>query len=258
MNIGPIPIRFIDLMDITIVAFLLYQLYQIIKGSFAIYIFYSVLLFFIFWLLIKDNFLLLGTIFRQIIGVGVIALLIVFQPELRRLMILIGTRLMSKFPATLNDFFSSNIDNFNHDNTPIDIITKACVSLSEKRIGALIVLKKNSPLDDYIKTGEEINAIVTESLIESIFNKHSPLHDGAIIISGKRIIAAKCILPVYDKTDLPTDYGLRHRAALGLSVETDAIIIVVSEETGNISIAELGNIQVINKKLLYTMLKEKF
>ena len=122
----------------------------------------------------------------------------------------------------------------------------------------MIVLKRNSPLDDYIKTGEEINAKVTESLIESIFNKHSPLHDGAIIISGNRIIAAKCILPISDKIDLPPDFGLRHRAALGLSIETDAIIIVVSEESGNISIAELGNIEIINKKILFSVLREKF
>lgn len=258
MHIGPIPVRFIDLLDITIVAFLLYQLYQLIKGSFAIYIFYSVILFFLFWLIIRDNFLLLSTIFRQIIGVGVIALLIVFQPELRRLMTLIGTRFMSRFPSTLNEIFSNDIDNFNIANLPLNTITRVCHSLSEKKIGALIVLKRNSPLDDIINTGEEINAKVTEGLIESIFNKNSPLHDGAIVISGNRILAAKCILPISDKTDLPADFGLRHRAALGLSLETDAIIIVISEETGNISIAEFGNIQTINKKFLFTILKEKF
>ncbi len=256
MHIGPVPVRFLDIVDILLVAFLMYQIYLLIKGSIAIYIFITVLAFWALWWLVKDNLILLGSILGQIISVGVIAVIVVFQPELRRFLVLFGTRYLSKTGITLDNLFPSSSSL--RRNIPINSIVKACINMAKDRTGALIVLKRKSPLDVYEQSGDILEAVISSRLIESVFNKYSPLHDGAMIIINDRIRAARCVLPVSDNFELPANYGLRHRAAIGLTEETDALVIIISEETGEISLAEAGRIKRVDTKVLFRILEKEF
>ena len=256
MHIGPVPVRFLDIIDILIVAFLMYQIYLLIKGSIAIYIFVTVLAFWALWWLVKDNLILLGSILGQIISVGVIAVIVVFQPELRRFLVLFGTRYLSKTGLTLDNLFP--VSSAMKSNVPINSIVKACINMAKNRTGALIVLKRKSPLDFYEQNGDIIDAVISSRLIESVFNKHSPLHDGAMIIANEKIRAARCVLPVSDNFELPAHYGLRHRAAIGLFGQSDAIVIIISEETGDISLAEAGRIKRVDTKILFRILEKEF
>jgi len=256
MHIGPVPVRFLDIIDILLVAFLMYQIYLLIKGSIAIYIFITVLAFWALWWLVKDNLILLGSILGQIISVGVIAVIVVFQPELRRFLVLFGTRYLSKSGITLDNLFPSS-SSLKRD-LPINAIVKACINMAKNRTGALIVIKRKSPLDVYEQSGDILEAMISSRLIESVFNKYSPLHDGAMIISIDKIRAARCVLPVSDNFELPANYGLRHRAAIGLTEETDALVIIISEETGEISLAEAGRIKRVDTKVLFRILEKEF
>lgn len=251
-----IHVRIIDIIDILLVAFLMYQVYRLVKGTIATYIFITIITFYVVWLLVKDNMLLLGSILGQIIGVGAIALIVVFQPELRRFLILFSVRYLPKAGISIDSFFS-RIGNV----VPVmnvNGIIKACVNMSKDRIGALIVLQRNSLMDSYVGTGDVIDARTTSRLIESIFNKWGPLHDGAVIIYQDKIRAAGCILPVSDNFEIPEHYGLRHRAGVGLSEQTDALVIIVSEETGGISLAEGGKLTPIDIKALHKKMEEEF
>jgi diadenylate cyclase len=253
-----ITFRILDLIDILFTAFLLYQVYRLIKGTVALNIFIGIFSFYLVWLLVKAlNMHLLGSILGQFIGVGVIALIIVFQQEIRRFLLLIGTRYLSNRALSFDKIFS-----FDFRPTPkvrVNSIVKACKSLSDKKIGALIVIARQSELLPYTQTGDILNADTSSRLIESIFSKGSPLHDGAIIIIDEKINAARCVLPISENTNLPPDYGMRHRAALGMSELTDAVIIAVSEESGEISLAESGRIQKdISMKDLMQSLEDEF
>ena len=256
MHIGPVPVRFLDIIDILLVAFLMYQIYLLIKGSIAIYIFITVLAFWALWWLVKDNLILLGSILGQIISVGVIAVIVVFQPELRRFLVLFGTRYLSKSGITLDNLFPSS-SSLKRD-LPINAIVKACINMAKNRTGALIVIKRKSPLDVYEQSGDILEAMISSRLIESVFNKYSPLHDGSMIINIDKIRAARCVLPVSDNFELPANYGLRHRAAIGLTEETDALVIIISEETGEISLAEAGRIKRVDTKVLFRILEKEF
>jgi len=251
-----IQIRIIDIIDILLVAFLMYQVYMLIKGTIATYIFVTVITFYVVWLLVKDNMLLLGSILGQIIGVGAIALVVVFQQELRRFLILFSVRYLPKAGISIDNFFSKMGTGMPVMN--INGIIKACVNMSKDRIGALIVLQRNSMLDAYVGTGDIIDARTTSRLLEAIFNKWGPLHDGAVIIYQDKIRAACCILPVSDNFEIPEYYGLRHRAGVGLSEQTDALVIVISEETGGISLAEGGSLIPADTKTLHKKLEEEF
>jgi diadenylate cyclase len=251
-----IHIRIIDVIDILLVAFLMYQIYMLIRGTIATYIFVTIITFYVAWLLVKDNMLLLGGILGQIIGVGAIAIIVVFQPELRRFLIMFSSRYLPKAGISIDNFFSNIGTSLPVIN--INGIIKACVNMSKDRIGALIVLQRNSMLDSYAGTGDIIDAGTTSRLIESIFNKGGPLHDGAVIIHRDKIRAACCILPVSDNFEIPEHYGLRHRAGLGLSEQTDAMVIIVSEETGGISLAEAGVLTPVDIRTLYNKLEEEF
>ena len=233
-----IHIRIIDIIDILLVAFLMYQIYMLIKGTIATYIFVTIITFYVVWLLVKDNMLLLGGILGQIIGVGAIAIIVVFQQELRRFLIMFSARYLPKAGISIDNFFSKIGTGLPVMN--INGIIKACVNMSKDHVGALIVLQRNSMLDAYAGTGDVLDARTTSRLIESIFNKRGPLHDGAVIIYQDKIRAACCILPVSENFEIPEHYGLRHRAGIGLSEQTDALVIIISEETGDISIAEGG------------------
>lgn len=229
---------------------------MLIKSTIATYIFVTIITFYVVWLLVKDNMLLLGSILGQIIGVGAIAIIVVFQQELRRFLIQFSARYLPKAGISI-DSFLSRIGTGLPD-LQINAIVKACMNMSKERVGALIVLQRNSMLDAYTVTGDILEARTTSRLLESIFNKTGPLHDGAVIIHRDKIKAACCILPVSDNFEIPEHYGLRHRAGLGLTEQTDALVIIVSEETGNISLADSGNLQPTDLKALHKKLEEDF
>ena len=250
-----ITVRVIDIIDILLVAYLMYMVYNLIKGTIATYIFITILIFYVVWLLVKDNMLLMGSILGQIIGVGAIAIIVIFQQELRRFLILFSTRYLDRAGSSFDSLFTG----FSSGKPVVNLnaIIQAVMNMSKNRTGALIALQRKSLLDIYIETGEMLNSSTSSRLIESIFNKNSPLHDGGVVIMDDKIRAAQCIFPISENYSLPQDYGLRHRAAIGLSEQTDALVIIVSEETGDISLAEGGKIQTLDTKALLKILEEK-
>ena len=260
-HIGFLNVRLLDILDILIVAFLLFKVYQLLKGGAAMNIFTGILaIYVLWWLFVKIlDMQLLGAILGQFMSVGVLALIIVFQQEVRRFLLLIGTN-----SFTGKDSFTRRLISWNWQAaraTPVNLapLIKACQSMSKSKTGAIIVLARKSDLEFYESTGDIMEAEVSKRLLESIFFKNSPLHDGAVIIHDNKIKAARCILPVTENTDLPAHYGMRHRAALGITEQTDAISIIVSEETGTISLAIDGKISYnITPEELEKQLKEVF
>lgn len=235
---GFVPFTFIDLVDIFFVALIMYWIYRTTRGTNAPYILTGIIIVYLLWVIVRTlNMELLSTILGQFVSVGVIALIIVFQPELRRFLQMIGMR--QKGLHFITHIFSSG------DHTPaINLlpIVSACRDMAAVNTGALIVISQQSDLRLITEGGIALDAKVSTSLLKNIFFKNAPLHDGAVVIEGDRIVAAKCILPV-TQSDVPKSYGTRHRAAIGLSEISDAIVVVVSEETGGISIASGGNIR---------------
>ena len=227
-----------DLIDILLVAYLLYQSYRLMKGSGTINIFIGILVFIGFWVIVSQvlEMRLLGSILDKLTSVGVLAIFILFQDEIRKFLVNLGSQ---KRLGNLLNYFTKHKKNTG-EKTDIMPIVMACMSMSKGKTGALIVIEKNVPLNEIIRTGETINADVNQRLIENIFFKNSPLHDGAMVIRNQQIIAAGCILPVSHDLNIPKELGLRHRAAMGVSQETDALAIIVSEETGGISAAYKG------------------
>ena len=235
---GFIPFTFIDMLDILLVAGLLFIVYKAMKGTSAPYIMVGIVIIYLVWVVVKAlNMELLSTILGQIISVGVIALLVIFQPELRRFLFTLGMR--QKEMDFITRFLSMQRK---HSSTNTSPIASACRDMSEEKVGALIVFRRKDDLQFVIESGIALDATITVSLIKNIFFKNAPLHDGAVVIENNRIIAAKCILPV-TQSNVPKSYGTRHRAAIGLSEMTDAVVLVVSEETGAISIVKGGKIK---------------
>ncbi|GMO37039.1 MAG: diadenylate cyclase CdaA [Candidatus Azobacteroides pseudotrichonymphae] len=228
-----------DVVDIILVVFFTYKTYHSIKKTGAITIFTGVLAFVILWILVSQILQMhfMGSILDKFINVGVILLTIVFQKEIREFLQNLGSNRGIKILVKL--FKPSSVQN---DISYIKSIAGALANLAKRKEGALIAIQQDILLSSFIKTGENIDANINTLLIENIFFKNSPLHDGAIIIAGERIISAACILPVSQNQDIPSSYGLRHRSALGLSEQTDAKIIVISEETGKISLAHKGHL----------------
>lgn len=231
-----IDFRLLDVIDILLVAFLLYQLYRLIRGTVAINVLIGVMAIFLIWKVVQAlQMELLSEILGQFIGVGVIALVIVFQQEIRKFLLVIGSTNFSGKNALFRPL-SWMGDNSN--DLPVDEVVSACKNLRLTKTGVLIVIERRSRLGFYEETGTELDAKVTGRLLETIFNKYSPLHDGAVIIRGSAILAASCILPVTERRDIPSRFGLRHRAAIGIAEKTDALALVVSEETGDFSLAD--------------------
>ncbi len=253
-----INIRILDILDIVLVALLMYQLHALVKGTVAINIAIGILVIYLFWGIVKMlKMELLGNILGQVIGVGVIALIIVFQQEIRRFLIHIGSRYVAKNRMRFENFFNMDIDSRPAIRTKS--ILKAVINMSNTRTGALIVIRKKSTLDIYAQAGDVLDANTSSRIIISIFNKLSPLHDGAIIIDQEKIFAARAVLPISDSPDLSPEHGLRHRAALGITELTDAVVIVVSEETGEISFVRNGKLDKdISPKKLMAYLNEDF
>ena len=236
-----IQVRFLDVIDIFLVAIIFYEIYRLVKGTVALSIFMGIFFIFIVWLVVKSlKMELLGSILGQLFGVGAIAIIIVFQQEVRRFLLMLGSRYRTNRRFSLENLFSNQFK-FASKASLLTIV-EACHQMSENRTGALIVLARESELQEYVETGKNIDADITSELIKSIFFKNSPLHDGAMIISLNRIKSARCILPISQKLEISPVLGLRHRAAIGLSEQTDAFVIVVSEESGHISISSNGEL----------------
>jgi len=255
-----ITIRFLDIIDIFLVAFLLYQIYMLIKGTAAMNIFAALFFLYIVWkAVVALNMELLGSILGQLLGVGVIAILIVFQQEIRRFLLFIGSKYLSKNKFSLDRLINIQFTPVtNKYKQIIPSLSLACDNMSKTLTGALIVITRQNDLRVYAETGDILNADVSERLLENIFFKNSPLHDGAVIVKGSKVHAARCVLPVTDNPNLPAHYGMRHRAAVGITEETDALVISVSEETGKISVIENGGIQTnLSSSDLERILNEK-
>jgi len=229
----------LDVIDIILVALLLYYVYKLIKGTVAINIFVGIVISYLIYLLVDAlQMKMLTRILGGFMSVGIIALIVVFQPEIRKFLLMIGSTNIGKrgqFFKRLN-FLKTQTAN----ETDAEIVVAACIKMGSSKTGALIVLERNNNLDFLVNTGDEMNITVTQPILESIFFKNSPLHDGAIIITNNNIKATRVILPVNNEKNIPLRFGLRHRAAIGITEKTDAIALVVSEETGQVSYIKNG------------------
>ncbi|MBR3571970.1 MAG: diadenylate cyclase CdaA [Bacteroidales bacterium] len=231
--------RIIDAIDILIVALVLYQLYRLTKGTAAVKLFWMIVVFYVIWKVVEFfHFTMLSELLGELINVGILAVIILFAPEIRKFLLYIGD-------GRLLHFFSDKFGKQEKSSAFLDeveAVREACHHMSDNMTGALIIFARKTPLDEFISTGKVIDAVPTPELLENIFFKNSPLHDGAVIIKDHRIVAARCILPVSKSSDLPQSAGLRHRSALGSTEMTDALAVVVSEQTGAISLCKNGQL----------------
>lgn len=241
-NIGFLEINWVDIIDILLVSVLLYQVYKLMRGSVAIKVFLGFLVLYLIFLVVKAAQMeLLTNILGQFMGVGVLAAIILFQQEIRKFLLLLGRTPVFNEGYLYQNFKSLWSDKSGYKRSDITPLIEAAKTLGGTNTGALIVLSKNSELKFYAESGDRMDAIISKRLLMAIFNKYSPLHDGAVIIHNNKIVAARCILPVTER-QVPAQFGLRHRAAVGMSENTDTLVIVVSEETGQISTMRDGEI----------------
>ena len=243
MGFGFLDITLVDIIDIFVVALIMFQVYRLTRGTNALRIVVGILIIYLLWIVTRVlNMELLSMILGQIIGVGVIALIIVFQQEIRRFLILLGTQYTNRRVSFMARLFRPRGRKVKVVGQEwIDTVVGACADMAKTKTGALIVIARKVNLLPFIEQGERIDALISASLIKNIFFKNSPLHDGAMVIADDRIAAARCVLPSTER-EVPMEFGMRHRAALGASEITDALVIVISEERGTISIARKGHI----------------
>ena len=243
MGFGFLDITLVDIIDIFVVALIMFQVYRLTRGTNALRIVVGILIIYLLWIVTRVlNMELLSMILGQIIGVGVIALIIVFQQEIRRFLILLDTQYTNRRVSFMARLFRPRGRKVKVVGQEwIDTVVGACADMAKTKTGALIVIARKVNLLPFIEQGERIDALISASLIKNIFFKNSPLHDGAMVIADDRIAAARCVLPSTER-EVPMEFGMRHRAALGASEITDALVIVVSEERGTISIARKGHI----------------
>ena len=232
-----------DFIDVLLVALMLYYIYRLMRESRSLNVFVGIMVFIVIWLFVSQvlQMRLLGSILDKLVSVGVIALIVLFQEDIRKVLYNLGAH--QRVQTIVRFFMPKRTSDRDRSELKKSImpIVMACLQMGKGKVGALIVIERNMPLDDIATTGDIIDANINQQLIENIFFKNSPLHDGAMLITHRRIRAAGCILPVSHDLNIPKELGLRHRAALGISQESDALAIIVSEETGNISIARAGN-----------------
>lgn len=241
---GFLEMSFADILDIFLLGLIIFFAFKWLRGSSAMSIFVAIVSLYLIRVLVSAfNMRLMTAIMETVLDVGVIALIIIFQPEIRKFLISLGNRYMNsaKGREIVNRILGKRVAGM-ADSEAVNDITEACRRMSEDKTGALIVLAHRTPLDDIIGTGDRIDAAVHRRLIMNLFFKNSPLHDGAMVISGNRIIAARCTLPITERTDIPANYGMRHKAAIGITEVSDADVIVVSEETGRISFVKGGEV----------------
>ena len=232
-----IDISWIDVLDVLMVGLLIYWLIRVVRGTSAVNIFLGILLLYVIWIASRAiGMKLLSFILGQ-------ALLVIFQPEIRRFLLRISSSTSAAAQRGIFTKLFKQARTGGMQPAELEELTAACQQMSETRTGALIVLRHGSGLGEIIDTGDEIDARISRRLIENIFFKNAPLHDGAMILSDTRILAARCTLPITQRQDIPAHYGMRHRAAIGLSEACDASVIVVSEETGHISFVQEGRIK---------------
>jgi diadenylate cyclase len=232
----------LDIIDIVLVAIIFFQLYRLIRGTAAFSIFIGIFFIYLSWIVVKAlNMELITALLGQVIGVGVIALIIVFQQEVRRFLLVLGNRYINSSRFSLGKLFSSVKDEQGSTKGAEEIV-RACETMASKKIGALIVIGRLSSLDLLAEGGEILKAQISSELLETIFFKNTPLHDGAVLIEGGLILAARCPLPITDQVSLAPHFGMRHRAAVGMSEHSDALVIVVSEESGYITVVDSGKV----------------
>ncbi len=249
-----LPFGLADILDIFFVGLLLYFLFRWLKGTSAVNIFLGILFFYVLWkLVVLFHMDMLSEILGQFLGVGVIALIVIFQPEIRNFFLFIGKN------NFLKNIVQQKEEGGNYSEQEIQEIVLACENMAASKTGALFVLTKENPLEEIVKTGEPIHARISRELIETIFFKNTPLHDGALIIRNREMTAARCILPVSQKEDIPSHLGLRHRASIGVTENTDCITVIVSEQTGHISYCTNGVIhEHVSPKALKDLLTKAF
>lgn len=236
-----------DVLDIILVAVIIYLVFRWIRGSSAMSIFIAIFSLYVIRVIVSAlNMKMMNALMETVLDVGVLALIVIFQPEIRRFLISLGNRYRSasKRDSVFARLFGRAADHM--DSATVTEIVEACRRMSESKTGALIVFPGRNSLEDIVATGDRIDGQVSRRLILNLFFKNSPLHDGAVIIDGNRIIAARCTLPITEKTDLPASYGMRHKAAVGISESSDAAVVVVSEETGTVSYVSGGAVTTIN------------
>lgn len=237
IQIGFLALRLVDILDIGAISFLLYQVYKLIRGSVAVRIFLGFFSLYLIYLVVRAlDMELLTAILGQFMGVGVIAVIILFQQEIRKFLQVLGRTTLFNSEG----IFSSIFRREGEEELEVNAVMDAIISLGASNIGAILVFSRDSGLKFYAESGDNLDALVSKRLLISIFNKYGPLHDGAVIIHKNRINAARVVLPVTEKSDLPAQFGMRHRAAIGMSEVTDTLIVVVSEETGQLSVARNG------------------
>lgn len=261
--IGFLEITIVDIIDMFFVSILLYQVYKLMKGSVAIKIFLGFLFLYLIFLVVEAvDMELLSIILGQFMGVGVIAVLILFQQEIRKFLMLLGKTTVfdeGNIFKNVSQIWREKFDKTHLNLTPL---MDAIKSMSGSNTGALFVFSKDSELKFYADSGDRMEALISKRLILAVFNKLSPLHDGAAIVNENRIIAARCILPVSERDDIPAQFGLRHRAAIGMSENTDTLVVVVSEENGQLTCARHGHfehnlsIQEVRKKINEYLINE--
>ena len=261
---GFLQLSLADILDILLLALIIFIIFRWIRGTSAMSIFVAIISLYVIRVVVSAfNMRLMTALMETVLDVGVLALIVIFQPEIRKFLISLGNRYMNnaKGRAIINRIFGKNTSSM-ADSQTVNDLTEACRRMSEDKTGALIVIAQRVPLDEIIGTGDRIDAAVHRRLIANIFFKNSPLHDGAMVIAGNRIVAARCTLPITERTDLPAYYGMRHKAAIGITEMSDADVIVVSEETGRISFVRSGNVTTIQninelKLLLNTSMEEE-
>ena len=235
-------IRMVDVIDILIVAVLVYYIYRMVRGTNVMLIFWALIVLLVSWR-VADllEMRLLGALLGGVASVGLIALVVIFQPEIRKFLLFLGTK------TQLDESWLQRLQFWRHQQqvskgSSYEAYVNACMHMSQSRTGALIVFKRKNEVEEIIDTGERIDALASSPLIESLFFKNSPLHDGAVIAHGNQILAARCILPVTSRLDVDPNLGLRHRSAIGVTEQLDVLSVIVSEETGSISYAVDGEI----------------
>lgn len=264
-SIGFLQISLADILDILLLGVIIYVAFRWLRGSSAMSIFVAIVSLYLIRVITGAfNMRLMTAILDMILDVGVLAIIVIFQPEIRKFLIRLGNRYMNnaKGRAIIDRILGKKQTAAIERSEEVNDLAEACRRMSEDKTGALIVITHKNPLEEVISSGDRIDAGIHRRLIMNLFFKNSPLHDGALVISGDRIVAARCTLPITTRTNIPASYGMRHKAAIGITEETDADAVVVSEETGKISFVSRGNvtpIQNINelKLLLNTALKEE-
>ncbi len=256
---GFLQLSIADILDILLLGLIIFFLFRWIRGSSAMSIFVAIVSLYVIRVLVSAfNMRLMTAIMDMVLDVGMLALIVIFQPEIRKFLIRLGNRYMNstKGKAILDRITGKVNKKTLASSEAVNDLTEACRRMSEEKTGALIVIAHKNPLEEVISTGDRIDAAIHRRLIMNLFFKNSPLHDGALVIAGGRIVAVRCTLPITENKNLPANYGMRHKAAIGITEESDADVVVVSEETGRISFVKGGSvttIQNINElKLLLT------